>query len=60
MCGTFNTAVAVHPKDKRFKKYLGKNVILPLTTRKVKIDRHFDASSRILPLGMVFVSSNTI
>ena len=32
-----DTAVAVHPKDKRFKKYLGKNVILPLTTRKVKI-----------------------
>ena len=32
-----DTAVAVHPKDKRFKKYLGKNVILPLTTRKIKI-----------------------
>ncbi len=32
-----DSAVAVHPKDKRFKKYLGKNVILPLSYRKVKI-----------------------
>ena len=32
-----DSAVAVHPKDKRFKKYLGKNVILPLSNRKVKI-----------------------
>ncbi len=32
-----DSAVAVHPKDKRFKKYLGKKVILPLSNRKVKI-----------------------
>ena len=32
-----DTAVAVHPKDKRFKKYLGMNVILPISKRKVKI-----------------------
>ena len=32
-----DTAVAVNPKDKRYKKVLGKNVILPLVGRKIKI-----------------------
>ena len=32
-----DTAVAVNPKDKRFKKYKNKDVILPLSNRKVKI-----------------------
>jgi len=32
-----DTAVAVHPEDKRFKNYIGKNCNLPLTDRKIKI-----------------------
>ena len=32
-----DTAVAVNSKDKRYKKFVGKNVILPLVGRKIKI-----------------------
>ena len=32
-----DTAVAVNPKDKRYKHLVGKNVILPLVGRKIKI-----------------------
>jgi valyl-tRNA synthetase len=32
-----DTAVAVHPEDERYKKLIGKNVILPLTGRKIPI-----------------------
>ncbi|MCM8757901.1 MAG: valine--tRNA ligase [Candidatus Omnitrophica bacterium] len=32
-----DTAVAVHPKDKRYKKFIGKEVILPLIGRQIKI-----------------------
>ena len=32
-----DTAVAVHPKDKRYKDLVGKNVILPLVGRKIPI-----------------------
>ena len=32
-----DTAVAVNPKDKRYKKFVGKNVVLPLVGRKIKI-----------------------
>ncbi len=32
-----DTAVAVNAKDKRYKKYVGKNVLLPLVGRKIKI-----------------------
>ncbi|MDC0142474.1 valine--tRNA ligase, partial [Candidatus Pelagibacter sp.] len=32
-----DTAVAVNPKDKRYKKNIGKNLILPLVGRKIKI-----------------------
>jgi len=32
-----DTAVAVHPKDKRFKKLLGKSAILPILDREIKI-----------------------
>jgi valyl-tRNA synthetase len=32
-----DTAVAVHPKDKRYKKFLGKTAILPLLGRKIPI-----------------------
>ena len=32
-----DTAVAVNPKDKRFKKYKNKDVNLPLVGRKIKI-----------------------
>ena len=32
-----DTAVAVNPKDKRYKHLVGKNVILPLVYRKIKI-----------------------
>tara|TARA_S200000501_G_scaffold198463_1_gene186798 strand:+ start:54 stop:2681 length:2628 start_codon:yes stop_codon:yes gene_type:complete len=32
-----DTAVAVNAKDKRYKKFVGKNVILPLVGRKIKI-----------------------
>jgi len=32
-----DTAVAVHPKDKRYKKLIGKSVLLPLTEREIPI-----------------------
>lgn len=32
-----DTAVAVHPKDKRYKKYVGKEVELPLTGRTIPV-----------------------
>ena len=32
-----DTAVAVNPKDKRYKKFVSKNVVLPLVGRKIKI-----------------------
>ena len=32
-----DTAIAVNPKDKRFKKFVGKTVIIPIVGRKVKI-----------------------
>jgi valyl-tRNA synthetase len=32
-----DSALAVHPDDERYKKYIGKNVILPLLGRKIKI-----------------------
>ena len=32
-----DTAVAVHPKDERYKKLVGKNVIVPLVGRKISI-----------------------
>lgn len=32
-----DTAVAVNPKDKRYKKYIGKKLILPIVNRKIPI-----------------------
>jgi len=32
-----DTAIAVNPKDKRFKKYVGKTVTIPIVDRKIKI-----------------------
>ena len=32
-----DTAIAVNPKDKRFKKLVGKIVIIPIVGRKIKI-----------------------
>jgi len=32
-----DTAVAVNPKDKRYKKYVGKSLILPLVNRQIKV-----------------------
>jgi len=32
-----DTAVAVNPKDKRYKKFIGETLILPLVNRKIKI-----------------------
>ena len=32
-----DTAVAVNPKDKRYKKYVGKKIIVPIVERRVKI-----------------------
>ena len=32
-----DTAVAVHPKDERYQKYIGLHCSLPLTDRKIKI-----------------------
>ena len=32
-----DSALAVHPEDERYQKYIGKNVILPLLGRKIKI-----------------------
>ena len=39
-----DTAVAVNPKDDRYKKYIGKNVILPIVNKKIPIvaDMHAD------------------
>jgi valyl-tRNA synthetase len=39
-----DTAVAVHPKDNRYKKYIGKDIELPLCSRKIPIiaDDHVD------------------
>jgi len=39
-----DTAVAVNPKDERYKKYIGKNVILPVVGKKIPIiaDSHAD------------------
>ena len=39
-----DTAVAVNPKDKRYQKYIGKNVILPIVNKKIPIiaDEHAD------------------
>src|SRR5574344_1181975 len=39
-----DTAVAVNPSDERYKKYLGKNVILPIVNRLIPIvaDEHAD------------------
>ena len=40
-----DTAVIVNPKDKRYKKYIGKNVILPIVGKKIPIiaDEHADS-----------------
>ena len=32
-----DTAIAVNPKDKRYQKYVGKNVLIPLVGRNIKI-----------------------
>jgi len=32
-----DTAVAVHPKDERYKKFIGKKIIIPIIEKKVKI-----------------------
>lgn len=39
-----DTAVAVNPKDKRYRKYIGKKVILPLQNREIPViaDEHVD------------------
>ncbi|HCC06864.1 MAG TPA: valine--tRNA ligase [Clostridiales bacterium] len=39
-----DTAVAVNPNDTRYKKYVGKNVILPITNKKIPVvaDEHAD------------------
>ena len=39
-----DTAVAVNPEDPRYKKFIGKELILPLTDRKIKLiaDEHAD------------------
>ena len=39
-----DTAVAVNPKDERYQKYIGKNVILPLVNKKIPVvaDEHAD------------------
>jgi valyl-tRNA synthetase len=39
-----DTAIMVHPKDERYKDIIGKEVILPLTDRKIEIiaDEHVD------------------
>ncbi len=39
-----DTAVAVNPNDKRYKKYIGKNVILPIVNKAIPIiaDEHAD------------------
>ncbi len=46
-----DTAVAVHPQDRRYKKFLGKTLILPLIHREIKIisdsfvDSHFGSGA---------------
>ena len=39
-----DTAVAVNPKDERYQKYIGKNVILPIVNKKIPViqDQHAD------------------
>ncbi len=39
-----DTAVAVNPKDERYQKYIGKNVILPIVNKKIPVvaDMHAD------------------
>ena len=39
-----DTAVAVNPEDERYKKYIGKNVILPIVNKKIPVvaDMHAD------------------
>jgi len=39
-----DTAVAVNPEDERYKKYIGKNVILPVLNKKIPViaDEHAD------------------
>ncbi len=39
-----DTALAVHPDDKRYQRYIGKEVTVPLTNRKIKIiaDKRID------------------
>ena len=39
-----DTAVAVNPEDERYKKYIGKNVILPIVNKKIPVvaDPHAD------------------
>ena len=39
-----DSAVCVHPEDERYKKLIGKNVVLPLSGRKIKIiaDKYVD------------------
>ncbi len=39
-----DTAVAVNPRDERYKKYIGKNVILPIVGKKIPViaDEHAD------------------
>src|SRR4030066_94787 len=32
-----DTAVAVHPDDERYNKYIGKEVLLPLTSRRIPV-----------------------
>lgn len=38
------TAVAVNPEDERYKKYIGKNVVLPISNRLIPVvgDIHAD------------------
>ena len=38
-----DTAVAVNPKDERYKKYIGKNVILPIVNKKIPVIGDFHA-----------------
>jgi valyl-tRNA synthetase len=39
-----DTAVAVHPEDERYRKFIGQNVLLPLTGRRIPViaDAHVD------------------
>ena len=54
-----DTAVAVHPKDDRYKHLIGENIILPLTERKIPIiadeyvDRDFGTGCLKLHLLMI-------